>query len=190
VPSQPRHAASHDDRRDRTPENDPGVTLKLRALRTRAEPATPVEAAAALIELCLHESNGPMEELSGSLGRMAQLVHGQNGAAPADLQAHRALLAKEVAVCIESLQFHDRLTQQLTQIRNLLATLASSDVPTDVAGRPLEGDPHNWLVLLENLRARFTSDSHRILFNLLLPGTGGRANLPALHANEGSVELF
>ena len=122
---------------------------------------------------------------------MAQLVQGKRAdAGAADLAAHRALLAQEVAVCIENLQFHDRLTQQLTQIRNLLATLASSDVPTEYRMAPTEGDPHKWLVLLENLRARFTSDSHRILFNLLLPGTGGRTNLPSLHANEGSVELF
>jgi hypothetical protein len=164
----------------------------LRALRTREEPATPIEAAAALIELCLHESNGPVEDLSGSLARMAQLVQGEPGdsAGAADIQTHRAALAQEVAVCIESLQFHDRLTQQLTQVRNLLATLAFSEVHIDDAGRPVQGDPHNWLVLLENLRARFTSDSHRILFNLLLPGTGGRTSVPALHANEGSVELF
>jgi hypothetical protein len=192
VPSQLHHAASHDERPGRSNPNDTGVTTKLRALRTRAEPATPVEAAAALIELCLHESNGPVEELSSSLGRMAQLVHGEpdGSGGGADLKAHRAKLAQEVAVCIESLQFHDRLTQQLTQVRNLLATLAFSDVPTDSAGRTREGDPHNWLALLENLRARFTSDSHRILFNLLLPGTGSRNSVPALHANEGSVELF
>ncbi len=192
MPSQLHHAASHDERPGCNSPPDSGVTTKLRALRTRDEPASPVEAAAALIELSLHESNGPVEELSGSLARMAQLVHGEpdGGGGDADLKAHRAKLAAEVAVCIENLQFHDRLTQQLTQVRNLLATLAFSDVPTDEAGRPLEGDPHNWLVLLENLRARFTSDSHRILFNLLLPSTGGRTTLPALHANEGSVELF
>jgi hypothetical protein len=152
--------------------------MRLRALRNREEPATPVEAAAALIELCLHESNGPVEDLSSALARMAQLAEPSSP------------LARELAICVESLQFHDRLTQQLTQVRNLLATLAFSDVPTDVAGRPVEGDPHNWQVLLENLRARFTSDSHRILFNLLLPGSGGRTSVPALHANEGSVELF
>ena len=197
MPSQLHHAASHDERPGRnSPLSgapiDAGVTTRLRALRMRNEPATPVEAAAALIELCLHESNGPVEDLSCSLARMAQLVQGEPGesAGTTDIQTHRAKLAQEVAVCIESLQFHDRLTQQLTQVRNLLATLAFSDVPTDDAGRPLQGDPHNWLVLLENLRARFTSDSHRILFNLLLPGTGGRTSVPALHANEGSVELF
>jgi hypothetical protein len=165
--------------------SDTSITSQLRALRTRAEPATPVEAAAALIALALHESNGPVEDLSSALGRMAQLV--QDGASEG---LPRQQLAREVAICIESLQFHDRLTQQLTQVRNLLATLAASEVARDAAGRPLAGDPHNWQVLLENLRARFTSDSHRILFNLLLPESGGRANLPSLHANEGSVELF
>jgi hypothetical protein len=188
VPAQIQHAASHDERPGRVGA-DAGVTTRLRALRTRAEPATPVEAAAALIELSLHESNGPVEELSRALGRMARLVQGQPAGRGIN-QQDRAQLAQDVAICIESLQFHDRLTQQLTQVRNLLATLVFSDVPTDIAGRPLDGNPHNWQVLLENLRARFTSDSHRILFNLLLPGSGARTSVPALHANEGSVELF
>jgi hypothetical protein len=170
-------------------EYDGSVTIQLRNLHTRAEPATPVEAAAALIALSLHESNGPVEDLSGALSRMAQLVQSKpdTAATAAEIQSR---LARDVAVCIESLQFHDRLAQQLTQVRNILATLAFSDVPTDIAGRPLEGDPHKWMVLVENLRARFTSESHRILFNLLLPETGGRQSVPALHANEGSVELF
>jgi hypothetical protein len=186
VPAHIQHAASHD-QKPTASNDDVGVTTRLRALRTREEPATPVEAAAALIELSLHESNGPVEDLSGALTRLALLAAPRPGESDPEL---RRQVAREVAVCIESLQFHDRLTQQLTQVRNLLATLAGSDIPTDIAGRPLEGDPHKWLVLLENLRARFTSDSHRILFNLLLPDTGGRANVPALHANEGSIELF
>ena len=171
--------------------------MRLRALRTRDEPATPVEAAAALIELSLHESNAPMEELSQSLGRLAQLLQDsellgrvQTGAQATNQQADvpewRRQLTREVAICIENLQFHDRLTQQLTQVRNLLATLAFSDA----AGLSMEGDPVKWQVLVENLRARFTSDSHRILFNLLLPGSGNRTSVSALHANEGSIELF
>jgi hypothetical protein len=184
VPSDIKHAASHDERPGRI-NPDASITSQLRALRTRAEPATPVEAAAALIALALHESNGPVEDLSRALGRIAQIV--QSGSSEG---LPRQQLAQELAICVESLQFHDRLTQQLTQVRNLLATLVASAATRDAAGRPLEGNPHNWQVLLENLRARFTSDSHRILFNLLLPETGGRANVPSLHANEGSVELF
>ena len=180
------HAATQ---KETVTEYDGSVTIQLRNLETRAEPATPVEAAAALIQLSLHESHGPVEDLSGALGRMAQLVQTRPDT-PTTAAEIQSQLARDVAVCIESLQFHDRLAQQLTQVRNILATLAFSEVPTDVAGRPLNGDPHNWMVLVENLRARFTSESHRILFNLLLPDTGGRPGVPALHANEGSVELF
>jgi hypothetical protein len=43
---------------------------------------------------------------------------------------------------------------------------------------------------MENLRARFTSESHRILFNLLMPDAEGHSHAPSLHASEGSVELF
>jgi hypothetical protein len=170
------------------PEYDGSVTVQLRNLHTRSERATPVEAAAALIQLSLHESNGPVEDLSGALGRMAQLVHTQPDTQTTATEIHNQL-ARDVAVCIESLQFHDRLAQQLTQVRNILATLAYS-APSPTAGRPLEGDPHKWMVMVENLRARFTSESHLILFNLLLPEGSCRPAVPALHANEGSVELF
>ena len=189
LPPSTQHAAPQRAVSQTEPEYDGSVTIQLRNLHTRAEPASPVEAAAALIQLSLHESNGPVEDLSGALGRMAQLVQAKPDTLTTATEIQNRL-ARDVAVCIESLQFHDRLAQQLTQVRNILATLAFSDVPTDIAGRPLEGDPHQWMVLVENLRARFTSESHRILFNLLLPETGGRPGVPALHANEGSVELF
>ena len=169
-------------------EYDGSVTVQLSNLHRRPERATPVEAAAALIQLSLHESNGPVEDLSGALGRLAQLVQTKPDTQTTAAEIHHQL-ARDVAVCIESLQFHDRLAQQLTQVRNILATLAYS-APTNSVSRPLEGDPHKWMVMVENLRARFTSESHLILFNLLLPEGSCRPAVPALHANEGSVELF
>jgi hypothetical protein len=200
VPSRARDAALHNGVRAGV---DTGITGKFPALsgsRRRAEAATPLEAAAALIELALYESHAPVEALSGSLARMARLLHGEASSGPGtrspagpvtgDYARHRERFAHEIAVCIESVQFHDRLTQQLTQVRNLLASLAANEVSTDAAGRPIPRDQQSWQALLESLRGRFTSDSHRILFNLLLPGSGPHAALPSLHANEGSVELF
>ncbi|MDB6090629.1 MAG: hypothetical protein JWN85_3413 [Gammaproteobacteria bacterium] len=200
MPSRARDAGLHNEPRAG---RDAGITGKFPALlasRRRAEAATPVEAAAALIELALYESHAPVEALSGSLARMARLLHGEGssglrtrapaGPATAEYARQREQLAQDIAVCVESLQFHDRLTQQLTQVRNLLASLAAEEVSTDAAGRPVPRDQQSWQALLENLRGRFTSDSHRTLFNLLLPGSGAHSALPALHANEGSVELF
>ena len=130
--------------------------------------------AAALIELAISESLRPMEELGEALSRISATVSA--GAAPA---------VGDLGACVESLQFHDRLVQQLSQVRDLLAAVAATGSIGSAPGRQ-----QSWPVLMENLRARFTSESHRILFNLLMPDTEGHSHAPSLHASEGSVELF
>jgi hypothetical protein len=130
--------------------------------------------AASLIELALSESQRPVTELGEALSRVSAAVAA--GAAPA---------ARDLEACIECLQFHDRMVQQLSQVRNLLAAVAATG-SADTA----PGGRQSWPVLMENLRARFTSESHRILFNLLMPDTEGHSHAPSLHASEGSVELF
>ena len=129
--------------------------------------------AAALVELALSESQRPVAELGEALSRISAAVAA--GSPPA---------ARDLDACVECLQFHDRLVQQLSQVRDLLAAVAAGSADTGSGGR------QSWPVLMENLRARFTSESHRILFNLLMPDTGGRSHVPSLHASEGSVELF
>jgi hypothetical protein len=130
--------------------------------------------AAALIELALGESQRPITELGEALSRVSAAVSA--GSAPA---------ARDLEVCVECLQFHDRMTQQLSQVRDLLAAVAAAG-----SGDNTPGSRQSWPVLMENLRARFTSESHRILFNLLMPDSEGHTHTPSLHASEGSVELF
>jgi hypothetical protein len=149
------------------------------APRGETDAASAIQAAAALIALAMHESQLPVVELGGALTRLA----GQLSERSDEVHFDKQLLAHELAVCIENLQFHDRLMQQLTQVRNLLASLAAATLPASA-------DQRSWNVLVENIRSRFTSDSHRILFNLLLPVSGVSMTAPSLHANEGSIELF
>jgi hypothetical protein len=130
--------------------------------------------AATLIELALSESQRPVTDLGEALSRVSAAVSAGGDPAAADL-----------GVCVESLQFHDRLSQQLSQVRDLLAAVAAAG-----SGEATPGSRQSWPVLLENLRARFTSESHRILFNLLMPDGDGHSHVPSLHASEGSVELF
>lgn len=130
--------------------------------------------AAALIELALSESQRPVAALGEALSRVAAAVSA--GGAPA---------AADLAVCVECLQFHDRMVQQLSQVRDLLAAVAATG-----AADTSPGGRQSWPVLMENLRARFTSESHRILFNLLMPDAEGVSHAPSVHASEGSVELF
>jgi hypothetical protein len=127
-----------------------------------------VVTAAALIELAIQDSLAPIETLGRAIARIA-------AAAPAPA------LAPELAACVESLQFHDRMTQQLTQVRDLLAGAAGEAAPPD--------EPRDWPALRERLREHFTTDSHRMLFNLLMPADD-RHEHARLHAGEGGVELF
>jgi hypothetical protein len=130
--------------------------------------------AATLVELALSESQRPVAALGEALSRVSAAVSA--GSPPA---------ARDLDACVECLQFHDRLVQQLSQVRDLLAAVAAAG-SADTA----PGGRQSWPVLMENLRARFTSESHRILFNLLMPDADGRSHVPSLHASEGSVELF
>jgi hypothetical protein len=130
--------------------------------------------AAALIELALSESQRPVSELGEALSRVNAAAFA--GTTPA---------ASDLETCVECLQFHDRMVQQLSQVRDLLSAVAATG-----AADTSPGGRQSWPVLMENLRARFTSESHRILFNLLMPDSDGQSHVPSLHASEGSVELF
>lgn len=96
--------------------------------------AAAAERAAALLAHGMRESDLPVAQLSSALVRMAQAlrdtgspIFGESHAQPAaDLQALRDAFARDIAVCIESLQFHDRLVQRLTQARDILAGLAAN----------------------------------------------------------------
>ncbi len=137
-----------------------------------SEMAVSMEAAAVLLSLAMRDTESPVASLCDALSRISR------AAGPA--------LARDVAVCIESLQFHDRLIQQLAAVRGLLASVVS-DRPLDLNGF----GAHRWEEMLKVLRERLSEDSQHHLFNLLLR-TGvveveGHCNMQGA---EGSVELF
>lgn len=156
-----------------------------------------MEAAAVLLSLAMRDTENPVSELCDALkrigGQLAELRTrtGTDAARPpglvnGDAEAFRKRLERDVGVCIQSLQFHDRLIQQLAAVRGLLASVVN-DAPLDVSGF----GAHRWEEMLRMLRERLSEDSQHHLFNLLLR-TGvvdveGHRNL---QAQEGSVELF
>ena len=75
-----------------------------------------IERATALLILSMRQSDSPISELGGALARMARSLND----AGTDPQELRDAMARDIWVCIQSLQFHDRLMQQLTQARDLL----------------------------------------------------------------------
>ena len=138
------------------------------------------EAAAILLAFAIRESEAPAVELGGALERLSRGLH------PLEGGIVREALAQDVAACVRALQFHDRLTQQLAVIRNLLTRLTDHPLPQMAGFGALR-----WEELLEALRERLSEHSHHELFELLLR-TGG-VGLPGAGAAaqaEGSSELF
>jgi hypothetical protein len=92
----------------------------------------------------MQESDIPMSELTGALTRMAQtlsdigapLFHEGESPLSRERQVVRDAIARDLAVCIESLQFHDRLMQQLTQAREILSGLAANKLLARVPNVP------------------------------------------------------
>jgi hypothetical protein len=103
-----------------------------------------LERATVLLVHGLQQSDIPISQLSGALARMARTLtdigtplFGEADTKPAgDVQVFRDAFARDLAVCIESLQFHDRLVQQLTQARDLLTGLAAKPLLCNVAALP------------------------------------------------------
>jgi hypothetical protein len=95
----------------------------------------------------MQQSDGPVAQLSGALIRMAQTLSDigtplfATGECQPEspLRVFRDTLARDVAVCIQSLQFHDRLTQQLTLARDLLTGTAPENARSASLSAPVHG---------------------------------------------------
>jgi len=106
----------------------------------KASCASAVELAGVLLAHTMEEAEAPISQLSEALARVAQSINGGppggvRGAAPGS-QADMQAITRDLAVCIENLQFHDRLMQQLTRVRDILAALAANRRLADIPAQP------------------------------------------------------
>jgi hypothetical protein len=158
-------------------------------LGKRPELEVSVQAAAVFLSLAMRDTESPVADLGQALSRMASTVtalrdHAHAAQANGDPRGHQ--LESELSLCIQSLQFHDRLIQQLAAVRNLLASLASHDT-LNVAGFGAQ----RWEEMLQLLRERLSADQHHQLFDLLIRTGAVDAELRGgVLPAEGSVELF
>jgi len=143
-----------------------------------------VQAAAVLLSLAMRDTESPVADLGQALSRMVKMVIAER--APGNGVASEGPLENDLAICIQSLQFHDRLIQQLAAVRNLLTSLATHG-PLEVEGFGAQ----RWEELLAMLKSRLSADSHNQLFDLLMrTGAVDSDILGESLPGEGSVELF
>jgi hypothetical protein len=124
------------------------------AMRGEEELVSLLGLAASQIEVALHEAEPPVAELAGIV---------------AGLGAGRARAAATTA-----LQFHDRLTQRLTHVRDTLASLAKF-----LDERAHHGPGSNWERLRSDIRGQYSMEQERVMFDLLI---GGATPDQVLHA--------
>jgi hypothetical protein len=167
-------------------------TVTQGKLGSPAELDVSVQAAAVLLSLAMRDTESPVSDLGQSLSRMvstvtklrSQVKAGKTGACCAE--GEQSQLESELSVCIQSLQFHDRLIQQLAAVRNLLTSLASLNT-LELSGFGAK----RWEELLSMLRERLSADEHHQLFDLLMrTGTLDGPLSGEVTPTEGSVELF
>jgi hypothetical protein len=169
------------------------------AVHAPDQQAASLTAAAAQLELALRESAGPVDALGQAFERMsvslAQLRSSLAATAEGKLHATCREVLRDVSVCVENLQFYDRLVQHLSHLRDYLSGLSGSPDAQANGGR----DPAAWQELRAALRQRLISEAQRELLDLILPpphahGTespsGRPLNRAPLHVGEGSIELF
>ncbi len=100
----------------------------------------------ALLARGMQETDIPISNLGAALARMARTLNdigaplfppaGEDDRSHPDAQLLRDALARDIAVCIESLQFHDRLMQQLTQACDILTGHQPGRLLTKAPNRP------------------------------------------------------
>jgi hypothetical protein len=116
-----------------------------------------------------------------SLGERGAHLHDNGGDAT---QAKALPIVADAQRAMKALQFHDRLSQRVTHVREALARVLAT-----VAA----GDAEEWAQLREAIRASYTMEDERKIFDsLMFAGSTSRPSAePARDPGQtGSVELF
>jgi hypothetical protein len=158
--------------------------------------------AASQIEVSLCDAEAPVATLCravAALGAAAEVLDGSLAQLGADadcedvrrmLAAQRDALRRRAGEATAALQFHDRLVQRLTHVRDNLAALGDF-----VHAREHEGAHADWDGLRRRIRERYSMEQERVMFDLLVSGATPDQVLRALAdlrvgGAAGHVDLF
>ena len=159
-----------------------------------------VDMAKAQIALALRDAETPVAELGsvvadvgGAASRMRRLIAAiSSGDAElaASLAAEAALVDSRAKAAAVALQFHDRLVQRLAHAREALEVLAGA-----VADRHQHHTRADWDRLRDGIRAQYSMEQERVIFDLLVGGASPESvldTLKNLHDSgaPGHVDLF
>lgn len=115
-----------------------------------------------LLGLAASQIEVALREAEPSVAELAAIVAGLGATA-------------EGAAAATALQFHDRLTQRMTHVRDTLASLAKF-----LDERAHHGPGSNWERLRADIRTQYSMEQERVMFDLLVGGATPEQVLEAL----------
>lgn len=143
-----------------------------------------LELASTQLEVALQNASAQVERLAGTVAAFAKLGTEMCSHHDAAIVGHGVRIAAEAHRAMFAMQFHDQLVQRLRHIRDALGDMH------DAMAAP---SPPPVAVLLNAIRARYTMEDERHLFDVMLahlPDTPRCDRDTATDALRGSVELF
>ena len=152
---------------------------------TQANPVPALlELASTQLEVALQNTSAQVERLAGSVSAFSKFGTEMCSHPDAVVAGFGVRLAAEAQRAMFAMQFHDQLVQRLRHIRDALGdmhdALAAPNLP------PAQ-------VLLNAIRARYTMEDERQLFDVMLahlPGAPPCNHDSSTDSLRGSVELF
>ena len=143
-----------------------------------------LELTASQLEVALQNASSQVERLSGAVAAFAKLGAEMSAHPDPAVAAQGARVTAEAQRAMFAMQFHDLLAQRVQHVRDALGDLH------DALAAPVLPPT---TVLLAAIRARYTMEDERRMFDILLGHLPGapRADADSEHeALRGSVELF
>ena len=143
-----------------------------------------LELTASQVEIALQNTMSQVERLAASVAAFAKIGAEMCAHPDAAVAAQGVRVSAEAQRAMFAMQFHDLLTQRLQHVRDALGdmhdAMAAPSAPSAT-------------VLLSAIRARYTMEDERRLFDMLLghlPGAPAARSDSEHEALRGSVELF
>ena len=144
--------------------------------------AAVLELVAMQLEVAMQNAASQAERLSQSVAEFTAISARMRAARVPALESYASAIADEAQRALMAMQFHDQLAQRVMHVRDVLG---------DVHDEVLAGDEPDWAALVRRMRAHYTMEDERRLFDLVLwavPEAPGEKRKE--EALPGSVELF
>jgi hypothetical protein len=143
--------------------------------------AAVLELVAMQLEVAMQNAAAQAERLSESVAEFSASGAQLRAAADPMVAQHAAAIVENAHRAMMAMQFHDQLAQRVTHVREALG---------DLHDELRSGKESDWSELLRKMRAHYTMEDERRLFDMVL---GSLPEAPSKREDEAlvsSVELF